>query len=493
MRYKMKHLSIALSVVFLLAAFLPMNVFAAATPLITGSAVEAQLGEKVEVVFQITHADAVCGGNFNIVYDSEYLQVVSAKAGAVFTGSTPVINTKYASGKVRITWAGLSPLESSGEIIRVEFLVKNGAPSGNLDVGIENLKLYDIHTEPVEAKAEGAQITVKNTYLSLHPENNGENISVGIWISGDTEFQGGNYTLLYDNTALEPVSVSKGTLLSGTTLLCNSAYASDAVRVSWAGIEAVAEKGELCKVIFKAKTDAETTVRFSLKDVQLYDAQGKPLVVQTQEAELVMEAVDAQSPRISVETVKCENEGVLSVCINENSMLCGGGIEIKYDNTLVDIVGAEAGDVLQDKSPAINTAYEENIIKVSWASALPMTKAGALLNITFTIKEEVRGFAAFEVNAQSLYGENMESVTAICTGGGVTIDRAPIAKKGDIYADDVVNTKDAIMLAQYLAEWDVVFTDATVYAADVHADGFVNTKDAIKLAQYLAEWDVTLE
>jgi len=61
---------------------------------------------------------------------------------------------------------------------------------------------------------------------------------------------------------------------------------------------------------------------------------------------------------------------------------------------------------------------------------------------------------------------------------------------GDTNSDGAVNGKDGILLAQYLAEWDV---SIDMDAADVNGDGKVNGKDGILLAQYLAEWDVTLQ
>lgn len=60
---------------------------------------------------------------------------------------------------------------------------------------------------------------------------------------------------------------------------------------------------------------------------------------------------------------------------------------------------------------------------------------------------------------------------------------------GDVNGDGKVNGKDGILLAQYLAEWDVTIN---MDAADVNGDGKVNGKDGVLLAQYLAEWDVEL-
>ena len=60
---------------------------------------------------------------------------------------------------------------------------------------------------------------------------------------------------------------------------------------------------------------------------------------------------------------------------------------------------------------------------------------------------------------------------------------------GDANDDSAIDIKDAVLLAQYLAEWDVTINEA---AADCNGDGNVDIKDAVLLAQYLAEWDVEL-
>jgi hypothetical protein len=59
---------------------------------------------------------------------------------------------------------------------------------------------------------------------------------------------------------------------------------------------------------------------------------------------------------------------------------------------------------------------------------------------------------------------------------------------GDMYSDGVINSKDAVRLAQYLADWPIVLSPAESGAADVYLDGTINSKDAVKLAQYLADW-----
>ena len=61
---------------------------------------------------------------------------------------------------------------------------------------------------------------------------------------------------------------------------------------------------------------------------------------------------------------------------------------------------------------------------------------------------------------------------------------------GDVNGDGQVDLIDVILLARYLAGWDVVIDEV---AADVYRDGELNLKDVVILRRFLAGWDVTLQ
>lgn len=90
-----------------------------------------------------------------------------------------------------------------------------------------------------------------------------------------------------------------------------------------------------------------------------------------------------------------------------------------------------------------------------------------------------------ELENENLYGNNSEFIKLP--------DLTKRILKGDILEDGIVNSKDAVKLAQYLAKWDITLTANELKAADVVPDGVINSKDAVKLAQYLAKWDVSLD
>lgn len=56
--------------------------------------------------------------------------------------------------------------------------------------------------------------------------------------------------------------------------------------------------------------------------------------------------------------------------------------------------------------------------------------------------------------------------------------------------DGVVNTKDAVLIKQYLAGYKGL--EINLAAADVSKDNAITSADAVKLLRYLAGYDVTL-
>ncbi len=60
---------------------------------------------------------------------------------------------------------------------------------------------------------------------------------------------------------------------------------------------------------------------------------------------------------------------------------------------------------------------------------------------------------------------------------------------GDANSDGEIDITDVVLLAQYIAAWDVVIDEIN---SDCNMDNTINIKDVVLLAQYLAGWDVSL-
>jgi hypothetical protein len=64
-----------------------------------------------------------------------------------------------------------------------------------------------------------------------------------------------------------------------------------------------------------------------------------------------------------------------------------------------------------------------------------------------------------------------------------------VVVKGDVSGDGLCDGRDATLLLQYAAGWDVPVNET---AGDVSGDGACDGRDATLLLQYAAGWDVVL-
>ena len=65
----------------------------------------------------------------------------------------------------------------------------------------------------------------------------------------------------------------------------------------------------------------------------------------------------------------------------------------------------------------------------------------------------------------------------------------PVIIYGDANGDGVVDLRDAVLIAQWLAEWNVTMDYEAARAA---GNTGVDIRDAIRIAQWFNRWDVTL-
>ena len=80
-----------------------------------------------------------------------------------------------------------------------------------------------------------------------------------------------------------------------------------------------------------------------------------------------------------------------------------------------------------------------------------------------------------------------DAATYVCAVCGHSHTDLPPILYGDANGDGAVNARDAALLQQYVAGWDVTLVEAS---ADANGDGAVNARDAALLQQYVAGWDV---
>lgn len=72
---------------------------------------------------------------------------------------------------------------------------------------------------------------------------------------------------------------------------------------------------------------------------------------------------------------------------------------------------------------------------------------------------------------------------------GIDLSYISAGLSGDSNGDGEITIRDAALILQYIAGWNV-YVDETI--ADANGDGDITIRDAALILQYIAGWDVTL-
>lgn len=202
---------------------------------------------------------------------------------------------------------------------------------------------------------------------------------------------------------------------------------------------------------------------------------------------------DKNVPTIIVDTIngKPGDNVTVKVTIKNNPGFGGMAYDIKYDETVLELVSYEIGlgnAICTDSGVG---AYL-NKINFQYAGTSNVTGDGTLVTITFKIKETAnKGITAISIIPEYgtffTYSSKTEKDFDVnCVNGGVNIaDHI----SGDVNGDGKVNNRDAARLLQKLAGWEVEVVDTNL---DANGDGKINNRDAARIMQYLAGWEVEL-
>ncbi len=128
---------------------------------------------------------------------------------------------------------------------------------------------------------------------------------------------------------------------------------------------------------------------------------------------------------------------------------------------------------------------EANPYLIQWMGTGGSRTDGCIMLLNFQIPESTtKNSYSIDIRVDESYNSSLEDLSF-----QVTSAKIQTAQYGDVNGDGLVDGRDSVLLAQYLAQWDVSIVE---FAADVNLDGAINGKDGILLEQYLAEWDVQL-
>lgn len=192
-----------------------------------------------------------------------------------------------------------------------------------------------------------------------------------------------------------------------------------------------------------------------------------------------------------------KNKIKLEVLLTSNPGISYLSLRLDFDRTkvkLIDVAQDEDGEplgVLSGISVNFNTQnipQDTSYVNINWYNSSNRKSSGAILTLTFEILCDLGDTADFSVNLvkDTLNASGKKIPTGVHS---ITYMVSNNYTPGDLNSDGSINSIDAVLLAQFIAGWDVELDEM---AADCNGDGSINSIDAVLLAQYIAGWDVTL-
>ena len=175
----------------------------------------------------------------------------------------------------------------------------------------------------------------------------------------------------------------------------------------------------------------------------------------------------------------------ISVFVENNPGIAGIALKFNYNREVLKL--KEIIYPVWDATDNLGQDSDKNYISIVYSRASNFTKNGTIATLVFEIAQDAApGTYPIEILATEATNADLDDVLLTEVDGSVTVYQSIV---GDTNCDGVINSKDIVLLAQYLAGWGVTID---LNAADCNGDGTIDTRDAVLLSQYLADWDVEL-
>lgn len=190
---------------------------------------------------------------------------------------------------------------------------------------------------------------------------------------------------------------------------------------------------------------------------------------------------------ISGATAMAGDEITLYVSVKNSPGIAAASFNIGYDSDAMTYVDVEStnssllveGSTEEGKNPFTLVFLEMSLSDVSGDFAVAA--------VNFKIADDAApGTYDIDFTVAEAYNYDETDIPVTAKSSKVVI-KSP--EPGDANHDCDVTIRDAALILQYIAGWDVTIDTGV---ADVDCNGDVTIRDAAKILQYIAGWDVTL-
>ena len=194
--------ALCLALLLVVSLLLPTPATAAGT--LSISHVSGKKGETVAVEVRLESED-VCGGGFNLNYNAEELELVSADKASGWMG---FVNPKPAEHTVRVSLASTEVIEDQ-LLLTMTFRVLEDTSAEGSAITVSHALFYDENGEMTAAKVTDGSVTKDCAWLRLDDAKTveGQAARVEVSLGGKLLPAGGEFTICYDSTVVRPTAV----------------------------------------------------------------------------------------------------------------------------------------------------------------------------------------------------------------------------------------------------------------------------------------------
>lgn len=182
----------------------------------------------------------------------------------------------------------------------------------------------------------------------------------------------------------------------------------------------------------------------------------------------------------------------ITIHLQDNPGITSMTLDVEYDDSALTLKSVENAELITGATFHTSNSLNSNPYRLIWNVGTGNNAAnGKIVTIYFQVKETAAlGEYPITISANQgdVFNTTLENVSFTCVNGSVKVYDG--FQPGDVNHDNVINAKDATLINQYYAGWQV---SLDMQAADVTGDGIVNAKDATLILQKYAGWNVELK
>ena len=118
-----------------------------------------------------------------------------------------------------------------------------------------------------------------------------------------------------------------------------------------------------------------------------------------------------------------EKTVAVNIGISEPTAVCGGKLDLIYDNSLIAPKSYTLSESMNDFTAFVNLSYTDNTIRISFAGTEEMKAGGAIIQIVFDIAEDADFETEIKIDNLKLADADSNIIEAVCENATVSYKR----------------------------------------------------------------------